>query len=342
MRILILSDGIPGHVNQARGLADWLRHSGRSVSVHEADCRLRFKWLRRPLAFSCNRLERFPTPARWILRCYRIQLPTQPADLIVSAGGNTSFANSVLARYWQCHNIFIGSLRHLSCKNFSALLTLEAVAGSPPNNLVMDFAPARVGNGRIEPNRWALLLGGDGSGYRYRRQDWTTLLRWARECAEENDIRWIVAGSRRSPGYLRQLCDRHLPESFVAASCWPGDSSPSLADTIPSAERIFCTEDSMTMLSESINLARPLTSLRPQSVSMPDRYRWALEKFEDMGLIERVAIGELNAGYRSGKNSGVQEEIISAAHRRLINQLWELIHPQAVKMVRATPPTPTR
>lgn len=340
MRIVILSDGIPGHVSQALGLADWLRHWGKSVSVLEA--RLRFKWLRRPLASACNGLDRFPIPARWILRCYRMQLPTEPADLIVSAGGNTGFANSALSRHWQCRNIFIGSPRHLADKNFSALLTLEPVAGSPPNNLVMDFAPARVGSGKAQPNHWALLLGGDGSGYRYRREDWSALLCWASERAEKDGIRWIVAGSRRSPGYLRQLCRQHLPESSVAADCWPGDGSPPLVDILPRAERILCTEDSMTMLSESINLARPLTSLRPLSANMPDRYRRALEKFEGMGLLERVAIAGLDTFSGDPKNSQGQEEKISAARRRLITQLWELITRQPVEMVRMAHPTPSR
>lgn len=335
LKVCLLSDGIPGHFNQAHGLLDWLRADGFSVEVTLVQCRLRAKWLRPLLAAACNRLatqasyptrysDHQPTLARAVLRCYRFTPEPVAADLILSAGGNTSFASAALAYLHQTPNIFIGSPRKLSANTLSALLTLEPSAGFGRNNVVVDIAPARVSPKPPNPDTWALLLGGDGSGYEYRQEDWENILRWADDQARAHGIRWIVAGSRRSPPYLRELCEQQIETDRVAAWCWPG-AAQSLAELLPTAERIVCSEDSMSMLCESMNLARPLLSLRPATARPPERYAQAIAKFEQLELLQRQAVDRL--GQHSWQPAPRAEILnkVTASRRRALDQLASLI-----------------
>ncbi|MBC7185055.1 MAG: mitochondrial fission ELM1 family protein, partial [Marinobacter sp.] len=132
LNILLLSDGLPGHVNQSRGLINWL--SGRyHCTVTELDISLRLKSLTRVL------LPHLLHETRWGAAvtpyCYGkgSPLPAAP-DLIVSAGGNTSFLNVALARRWQVPNVFLGSKRRLRSDDFAAHLTLEPTG--EPHNIV--------------------------------------------------------------------------------------------------------------------------------------------------------------------------------------------------------------
>ncbi|WP_078084535.1 ELM1/GtrOC1 family putative glycosyltransferase [Microbulbifer mangrovi] len=335
MKVCLLSDGIPGHVNQAHGLLDWLRAEGIALEVDIYQCRLRAKWLRPLLAAACNRLSHHRLLARAVLRCYHFSPTPAAADLILSAGGNTSFASAALAHLQGVPNIFIGSPRKLSASTVSALLTLEPSAGFERNNVVLDIAPARVSSKAPDQRTWALLLGGDGSGYEYRQQDWKDILRWANAQARASGIRWIVAGSRRSPAYLRDLCEEELDTDLVGAWCWP-DSAQALSDLLPTAVRIVCTEDSMSMLCESMNLARPLLSLRPASAQPPARYRKAIAKFEQLGFLEREEARRLEKyDWQQAHTSDIGHRV-SRARRRAIQQMAELI-PALKKAVAPAP-----
>lgn len=324
MKVCVLSDGIPGHVNQAHGLLDWLRAEGIALEVDIYLCRLRAKWLRPLLAAACNRLSRHPLLARAVLHCYRFSPTPAATDLILSAGGNTSFASAALAHSQGVPNIFIGSPRKLSASTVSALLTLEPSAGFERNNVVVDIAPARVSAKAPNPGTRALLLGGDGSGYEYRQQDWRDILRWANVQARALGVRWIVAGSRRSPAYLRDLCEEQLDADLVEAWCWPG-SAQALSDLLPTAESIACTEDSMSMLCESMNLARPLLSLRPANAQPPARYRQAIAKFEQLGFLQRAETCRLENHHWQPLHGAEIDRRVACARRRAVDQLAELI-----------------
>ncbi|WP_295797923.1 ELM1/GtrOC1 family putative glycosyltransferase [uncultured Microbulbifer sp.] len=299
MHIAILSDGIPGHLNQSLGLLAWLQSENNRAVTHETlDCQLQRKWARRGLASACNQLHYLPALATSILSAYKLQQPQKKPDLLISAGGNTSYANCALSNRWACPNLFLGSQRRLRPGNFSGLLTLEPTPVADSSNIVMPFAPSPVAAGAGHPPRenvWGLLLGGDGSGYEYREQDWQALLGWAAAIHRQYGIRWVIATSRRSPQMLRGECQRVLGDTAIFAGCWAGHAGAAdFATSLPDAGRIFCTEDSMSMLSDAFNLGRPVTSLRPDSAAPPARYQAALAAFEAQQLLARWNIADLN------------------------------------------------
>ncbi|MFQ5644228.1 MAG: hypothetical protein ACE5FQ_11105, partial [Thiogranum sp.] len=148
LRVWVLSDGQPGHYNLSRGVLDALRRL-RPVQEFRVNTRLRIGLGRNILRLILNRV-RAPLSYNLLKLFYAIdELPEQDCDLIVSAGGKTSFANAWLARLKQVPNVFTGSLRRLSPGHFSAVLTLESPDDSPVY-LSLELPPSALDAGRLE------------------------------------------------------------------------------------------------------------------------------------------------------------------------------------------------
>lgn len=306
LNVWVLSDGQPGHYNQARGIVRALRRI-RPVEVSWINAKLRLGVARNLLRSALNRN---PAPrSLWPLRlAYRFDaLPATNCDLIVSAGGRTSFANAWLAAVLRVPNLYAGSLRGLSARRFSVVLTLEAVPGGA-SNLVVPLPPSALDSDEVDrlgaayrrqlgpPGQrfWALLIGGDGAGYRYAAQDWVDLARLINKLASRYQIRWLLVSSRRTGRRGEALLKQHVDSSARAAACWFRDRDEYRAEAwLGAAEYVFVTEDSMTMLTEAACARRPVHSLRPATAAPAQRYEQALERFAGQGWLCRHGIAEL-------------------------------------------------
>ncbi|MEL0027110.1 MAG: hypothetical protein VW625_00375, partial [Perlucidibaca sp.] len=109
-RIWVVSDGIPGHFNQSRGVVMTLsRHYDCEVSWIEM--KLRAGIFRRVLRWLLNH-TRQPLPTSMLSWFYRHEaMPDDRPDLLVGAGGKASFALAWLARATAAPAVFSGSLR---------------------------------------------------------------------------------------------------------------------------------------------------------------------------------------------------------------------------------------
>jgi mitochondrial fission protein ELM1 len=313
LRVWVLSDAQPGHYNQSRGVLAALRLR-RPVEAYWLDMHLRIGLARNPLRWMLNR--RLPLPStRWLKLFYRMPaLPQGPCDLVVSSGGKTSFANAWLAQRMRARNIFTGSLRRLSPALFDVVLTLEPVTPPAPSNLVVDLPPSAIDAGRLGHQAqalraahrlegqsvWALMLGGDGAGYRYAEQDWQQLAQLLNRLGAACGVRWLLLGSRRTGSTAERLIEQGVDNDRVAAMSWyrEGDNS-CVGAYLGAADKVFVTEDSMTMLTEAICSQRPVISLRPVAVAPTSRYAAMIERFAAKGWICRYAIDELVAGRRT-------------------------------------------
>lgn len=303
LRVWLLSDGRPGHYKQSRGIVRALSRL-RPVQTEWIDLKLRVGLFRVLLRAWFNHRGASP-PLAMLNVFYRATLPAQPPRLIVSAGGRTSFANVWLARHFGVPNVFAGSLRGLRPDLFGAVLTLEPIAGAD-NNIVLTVPPSPVDAdalaGRTVPGCdsahpcWALLIGGDGAGYRYTDADWIALGRLLVQTADRYGIRWLLSTSPRTGRAAERLLRDAVPESCLAAAAWYGrDPADRVMDFLAAADRVLVTEDSMTMLTEAISAMKPVYSLRPAHAGPNARYRHVMQRFEGEGLVARFDIGELAA-----------------------------------------------
>jgi mitochondrial fission protein ELM1 len=307
LRVLVLSDDQPGHYNLSRGIVAALRRI-QPVTESWITMKLRTGLGRNVLRAYLNSAHK-PASVSWLKLFYKMnRFPAEACDLIVSAGGKTSFANAWLAQCLGVPNLYAGSLRRLSSQLFSVVLTLEPVQGAA-GNLVLDLPPSAIDFdalqfqgqsflnqlGADEQRCWTLLIGGNGAGYQYRRQDWQMLARVMTVLARRYGIRWLLVSSRRTGKRAGQVLRGTLDNKLLAAQSWYDEGDEFRAEAwLGAAERVFVSEDSMTMLTEAIYSRRPVVSLRPQHAAPTDRYERMMQRFADSGYLCRYALTELS------------------------------------------------
>ncbi|MCK7549777.1 ELM1/GtrOC1 family putative glycosyltransferase [Marinobacter koreensis] len=291
LHVLLLSDGLDGHVNQARGLVAWLSER-YAIECVEVDVRLRFRAIAR-LSFP-SLLRNVRWASGLIVGLYKsFKAPLPRSQLIVSAGGNTSFLNVALGRKWRVPNVFLGSKRRLRSDDFAAHLTLEPTG--EPNNIVMMLAPTLVNpedlrqkgrDLRLALNLSAdeklnmLAVGGDGAGYQYDSkavQQLAQLLIWEHE---RTGKRWLLTTSRRTGADLEKQLRQSIPPTILADSVWWSENPrKAMSAYLGAADQVFITADSMSMIAEAIASEKPSVVLVPERACPTERYQEALDKF---------------------------------------------------------------
>ena len=331
LQIWLLSDGQPGHDSLSHGIVAALQRR-QPVEVQLVALHLRFGLARNLMRFMLNRGV-FP-PAAFLRLFYSMgALPDGRCDLIVSAGGKTSFASAWLAQSLQVPNVFYGSLRRLSASLFTQVLTVEPLDPAAANNLVLSIPPSAIDASEVpaqgaelrqqlalggEP-LWLMLLGGNGAGYSYLKDDWTQLARAMASLSERHGVRWLLLASRRTGDDVRRIMSEKLPLTMLAAVDWGREiDAMTVAACLGAAERTFVTEDSMTMISEAIHAGSPVTTLQPGRIDSTPRYEAMLTAFAEHFGIQRKRIVTL------GKMSEWPERTApESLHDELANRLYE-------------------
>lgn len=303
LKVWVLSDGQPGHYNQSRGIVAALERI-RPLQVSWLPLTLRLGLARNVMRHLLN--GKAPPPLAWLKLFYAmpVRLP-DCCDLIVSVGGKTSFANAWLAERLGVKNIFAGSLRRLSPDLFDVVLTLFPLEPALANNLVMALPPNAIGAAALAGHGqrlrdklglggeklWALMIGGNGAGYRYRAHDWEMLARLINKLSGHYQRRWLLLGSRRTGRAAERILRTSVHDSRVAFAAWHGQNEGSIVEAcLGAAEKVFVTEDSMTMLTEAIHSERPVISLHPPVVGSTPQYVEMLNRFERSGWLVRLPL----------------------------------------------------
>jgi uncharacterized protein len=276
LRILLLSDGRPGHYHLAEGVCAALRRL-RPVEVVTVDVQRRKRGPTRLLMRLLN--AGLSSPAIVLRLGYglgRAELPA--ADIIISAGGDTIAANAAGARLLGAANIFCGTLRHAAPLDFSLIISSYARHERLARHIVclkptaMD--PDALGRpkdipafGPAHPPRLAaLLIGGDSGLFRYSREEWHSLLAFVTAQHAAHGTRWLISTSRRTPewvadaiGQIRGEGKGAIAELLDYRKAGPG----TLPRLMARADAVLCTEDSSTMVSETIAARLPVVGVAP-------------------------------------------------------------------------------
>lgn len=305
LRVLALSDGRPGHFNQTKGV---LRALEFHYNVRIQWCELRLRTgIARPILRAWLKATRSRFPI-WPVRCaYRSDhWPASAPDLIVSAGGNTLPVNAWMARYLNARNLFVGSIRRFDPRGFWRVLSYEERKPTPPflswniTPVPLDTDELRVrGHQYRQQHRltdvelWALLVGGNGGGYRYERADWERLANVLKWCANQYNIRWLVVTSRRTGSEAELMLREKIgPYTASAVSFFSDDQGRFYKDFLGAADRVFTTEDSHMMLTEAVYSGKPVVSLRPRNARPDESNRMFLDAYVRHGWISRQALDE--------------------------------------------------
>jgi mitochondrial fission protein ELM1 len=274
-RILLLKDRRPGHYRKSDGVATAI---ARHIPISVADIAVRAPFglparlQRKILEF--DRLGPALLRLVWGIRPESIA----PPDLIISTGADTLAPNALLARHFGCRNVFVGTIRDASPKNFSAVLSARPELSGRARHFIV-LSPSGVdpdtlrtptpvaASDRLRSRTLALLIGGPAPGYAFSDADWDNV-KPLLQAGSDAGVNWFVTTSRRTP-------DAVADRLAAAAASLPGivqfidyrQASAGSIDPLFNTDAILVTEDSNTMISEAVAARRPVVVLRPERLA---------------------------------------------------------------------------
>lgn len=227
-RILVISDGKAGHENQSLGLAEAMAH------LHPAEAhtlRLNMeKWTYPRLKAAIAQATNFPSP-----------------DFVLAAGHATHPTALVIARIYGARSICLMK-PSLPTAWFDVCICPEHdFIGKhvPPNVITSKGALNRVRPAAGARSGKFLLIGGPSKTHGYNE---TSLISRLRRIAADGG--WQVADSRRTPASFLPTLRKELPSLTVFPHL---ETHPDwLAGKLSSAEAVWVTEDSVSMIYEAL------------------------------------------------------------------------------------------
>jgi mitochondrial fission protein ELM1 len=306
LNALLLSDGKPGHYHQAEGVIAALARLG-PVATTRLEVRRRFVIPTRTLLQLVNAGA---SAARILQFGYGLRATAlAPADVVVSAGGETLAANAAAAKQLGAANIFCGRLRRLAPEHVAlVLVNLESLAEHPNHLVCLPPSPVDMGRAHLAgqdalrfgrarpPARVGVLIGGNSGAFRYRQKDWQQLTGFLRDAHRSHGIRWLATTSRRSGTFIGDALaamaaepDSGLETFIDFRTAGPG----TLARIFAGADTILCTDDSTSMLSEAVGACLPLVAVAPEARALETREAEFRQLLADRGWYRPLPLAQL-------------------------------------------------
>jgi hypothetical protein len=322
-RVLIISDGIPGHVNQSRGIVTLLKKKYK-IFTSEVELESKIYFLRSLIQIIartlCKNLNTYS--AGIIINLYK-KIQLEDYDLIVAAGGKTAPIVAAIKHNSNIPAVQLGSPRgSIHASLFNALVTVEKYFNHHAN-VVTDITPnlyspeicSLAAKNKNLSDHILFLIGGQGIGYSYSAWEWESLILNILSINEKTRTPISIVTSRRTDPLVEKKLETQLSEINTRYSAWfhKGDKNFNLDALFGSAKKIFVTEDSAMMISESISSGKPVSTLYPSKIKSPARYRKHIQKYEDLKYIIRQSIESFSVDFDSDAKNRIE-----AHHRDLL------------------------
>ncbi len=300
--IWVLSDGRPGHYNQSLAVAEAVKSllpvseaQYKEVKVSKVG-----KYLLRGLlnrSWGKKLLKTLVSPKAVNLFYKGVDL-SSPPDVVISAGKDTSMLNALLGLCFGATTLYIGHPKKLDNRLFTKVLTVLDLGFD--NQMLLDVAPTLPYSGNVEAfcrehgldpeaSNTALLIGGDGSGYRYTEKEIDALIAFVNATAGQTN--WLVTTSRRTPQeFEEKMHEQMQAKMFVAYHQTP---IKAVGPFLSLADCVYVTEESASMVSEAVAARRPVITLMPSETGEQQDYLAILQKFEKTGRITRCHMESL-------------------------------------------------
>ena len=300
-KVLILSDNRAGHFNQSLAVAEAIKSFGQVEEIYvEVKVKKLGKYLLRMLLNSKTGRKLFKNrpSLKMIQTFYEGYAWDGKPDIIISSGKDTSLLNAMLALMYGSTNFFIGNPKKLDHHLFSGVISVLDLGFD--NQIVLDVAPTQSYKGDLaafaaiydlDPHceYYTLLIGGDGSGYRFEEEDIEQLITFVNTTADK--VKWLVTTSRRTPEVYEEKMEKEMnAECFIAFHKNP---QKVVAGFLELSTAVFVTEESASMVSEGVAFRKPVVTLAPEHYDADKSYQKILQKFSTEKRIQRVEISKL-------------------------------------------------
>ena len=321
-----LSEGISGHDGQVLGIIKTLSDAGHEVSTLTLNVNWRIHSLRGLLRFISRKLSKHPNflTVKLILKCYKFT-PLNKIDIIVSGGANLAPLNLALSKQHNTKNIHLSTPRDWNVSDFTAYITTSRVSDSSCN-LVPDIVPnifdprtcKEMGekfitaNGIREMNYSLLIIGGDGIGYVYQKNEWTALIENFVILCKKNNTKALFITSRRTPKKIEEFIKSKY-DTTMSVLFHSEKTRGKFHHLLYIAQNIYVTEDSSTMLSEAISSGKRVISIFPQEIDAPAKYTEIISKYENLEFIVRCEISKM-IGFSFVGEVDISERVNQSGH----------------------------
>ncbi|MCD8162276.1 MAG: mitochondrial fission ELM1 family protein [Synergistaceae bacterium] len=315
--ILILSDGIRGHINQSRGVAHWLSQlTGAEILESEVPAltgaaKARAKTAARSLAAGGTRRDARDWLAaadgdalirrvgQWFAE--RNIQEGSGAVLIISAGSTPALYNIALGYIWRCACATVMTQGTIGTDPFDFAIVPEhdyperkpnilVTLGSPnyviKENLKKEAAALLAEHPSSAGEIWSVIIGGDDANYvitpEWVKKQLGQILNLAQHAGADL---YITTSRRTSPAAVKTVktLAAHSPAVKYLLIASEDDFNP-IPAMLGFSKEVFCTEDSVNMVSETITGGHRAVLLRVE-------HRGGFK-----GLIQRATASLVNAG----------------------------------------------
>lgn len=292
--IIILTEGIRGHLHQSRGLAQWLsKDTGamlKEITIPKLTGISRFKYLkmygRKIPSMSKAGLGEWIIGAKGapILEEIRKTLfnsALSPENcLVISAGSNPARYNLAIGRLLGMRTCTLMTPSLMGTESFSFAIVPKHDAPAVKDNLLETLgAPNSINRDKLKEEarllslkyppgkaleKWALLIGGDDANYRVGPEWAKSRVNKIMELAVNKGAELYITTSRRTPRETEELLVELTSncinvKMLLLAS--ESDFNP-VPGMLGLCSEVFCTEDSVSMLSESATAGHVVLLLR--------------------------------------------------------------------------------
>jgi len=309
LKILKITDGRAGHITVSDGVIEAISKNHK-VEIIEFDTKIRAKLLLQILKIILKYellSNKLVSSDFFIKLFYKNYYKTNAKiDLIVSTGAETSFLNVWLSKALNAKNIYCSSLRGVDPKYFS--LVVSVFEPDLKNGIKMEIAPTQIGSKEL-PQRvekfcneknidkdekyFVLLIGGDGEGHIYTEDDYKTLVSSFIAIAKRYNAKVLITTSRRTgkknEKLLKELFADHRED--ISYSVYFGENPERVVQLyLELGSAIFVTEESESMITESLCFKKPVFALYPKKVQKGKKYEKYLSRLSSNQRIVRLEI----------------------------------------------------
>lgn len=298
MKIVVLSDGKPGHYNQSLGIVQRLP----ACDAHWIDVGFRSKSRDNLLRCLMCLIGWMPLPRslmhallRWSLHrdTYADISDIKSAELILSTGSSVAAVNLLLGRILRAKTVTCRRPSPLGTRDFDlAILPMLSwprrhrknvckTVGVPNQILPANLDTLKAALAHPDCPRIGVLIGGADKHEDITEEDAVLLFELLSVVAEKIGAEVLVTTSRRTPPPVRD-CLANILESALWCPLFVGPEDCALSTTanpyqaiLALSELLIVTADSFSMVCEAASSGRPVIvlTLRPASTREPKRYQ---------------------------------------------------------------------
>jgi len=309
-----LNDGKAGHMFAIDGVIAALKHEF-DIDVISLDVKIRVKFLLQIMKLLVhyrwfdNCLKKHPNLLKIFYKNF--VLPKEHIDLILSTGGDTSYLNVWLSRILNTHNMYCSGLRGLKPDYFTLLISsikldcknyIVFKEAFPNKNILQDMTkPISEFCEREHLDKddkyFVLLLGGDTGGkYEYAAKDWEEIINGFMYHVKQENVKALISTSRRTglknEGLIKELLEPYQDD--IAYTIYFNQKPEKLLGIfLPLSSKIFVTEESGSMIGESLYYGKPVFTISPRKIRTDKTYEKYLKGLRELKRIKSFKANEL-------------------------------------------------